>query len=109
MGLVPIDLSSGPKEETDDHAGYVFPIRDSKDESPYRRPIHQTGHRLTTDPNDKSRHWTRQPSLELILLLDQGVRTWGDVRLVLASAALALSRQAERRQIAVKLAATSNG
>src|ERR1022692_1447225 len=61
MGLVTIDLSSGPKEETDDHAGYVFPIRDSKDESPYRRPIHQTGHRLTTDPNDKSRHWTRQP------------------------------------------------
>jgi hypothetical protein len=46
---------------------------------------------------------------ELILLLDQGVRTWGDVRLVLSSALLALARQAERRRIAVMLAVTSNG
>ena len=52
----------------------------------------------------------RQPATEqLILLLDQGVRTWGDVRLVLSSAVLALARQAERRRIAVKVAATSNG
>ena len=40
----------------------------------------------------------REPTTEeIILLLDQGVRTWGDVRLVLAGAALALARQAERR------------
>ena len=45
---------------------------------------------------------------ELVLLLDQGVRTWGNVRLVLSSAAVAPSRQAQRRRIAVKLAATSN-
>ncbi len=45
---------------------------------------------------------------ELVLLLDQGVRTWGNVRLVLSSAAVALSRQAQRRRIAVKLAATSS-
>jgi hypothetical protein len=45
---------------------------------------------------------------ELILLLDQGVRTWGNVRLVLCSAAVALSRQAERRRIAVKLATTGS-
>jgi hypothetical protein len=45
---------------------------------------------------------------ELILLLDQGVRTWGNVRLVLSSAVVALSRQAQRRRIAVKLAATSS-
>ena len=45
---------------------------------------------------------------ELILLLDQGVRTWGNVRLVLSSAVVALARQARRRRIAVKLAATSN-
>ena len=52
----------------------------------------------------------RQPATEeIILLLDQGVRTWGDVRLVLAGAALALARQAERRAIAIKLAVTSNG
>ncbi len=42
----------------------------------------------------------REPiSEELVLLLDQGVRTWGDVRLVLSSAVIALSRQAERRRI----------
>ncbi len=46
---------------------------------------------------------------ELVLLLDQGVRTWGDVRLVLSSAAIALSRQAQRRRVPVKLAGTSNG
>jgi hypothetical protein len=45
---------------------------------------------------------------ELVLLLDQGVRTWGDVRLVLSSAVIALSRQAMRRQIAVKLSFTSS-
>ena len=52
----------------------------------------------------------RQPTTEeIILLLDQGVRTWGDVRLVLAGAAIALARQAQRRRIAIKLATTSNG
>jgi hypothetical protein len=51
----------------------------------------------------------RQPtSEELVILVDQGVRTWGDTRLLLAGAALALARQAERRGTAVKLAATSN-
>jgi hypothetical protein len=46
---------------------------------------------------------------ELIILLDQGVRTWGDVRLLLSGAVVALSRQAERRRITVKLATTSTG
>ena len=51
----------------------------------------------------------RQPTTEeIILLLDQGVRTWGDVRLVLTGGAIALVRQAERRKIAIKLAVTSN-
>ena len=51
-----------------------------------------------------------QPTTEeLVLLLDQGVRTWGDVRLVLAGAALALASQAERKRIAIKLATTGNG
>ena len=52
----------------------------------------------------------REPiSEELVLLLDQGVRTWGDVRLVLSSAVIALARQAGRRQIAVMLATTGTG
>ena len=52
----------------------------------------------------------RQPTTEeIVLLLDQGVRTWGDVRLVLAGAVIALARQAQWRRIAIKLATTSNG
>lgn len=46
---------------------------------------------------------------ELLVVLDQGVRTWGDVRLVLAAAAIALGRQASRRQIAWLVATTANG
>ncbi len=44
---------------------------------------------------------------ELVVLLDQGVRTWGDVRLVLAGATLALGRRASRRGIPLLIAATS--
>ncbi len=52
----------------------------------------------------------RQPAVEeLVLLLDQGVRTWGDVRLVLAGAAMALGRQADRRRIPTKIMTTGDG
>jgi hypothetical protein len=52
----------------------------------------------------------RQPAIEeLVLLLDQGVRTWGDVRLVLAGAAMALARQGDRRRIPIKLMTTGDG
>ncbi len=47
-------------------------------------------------------------SRELMIVLDQGVRTWGDVRLVLASAALALAKQADRKGQEVRFAATSH-
>jgi hypothetical protein len=46
---------------------------------------------------------------ELVVLLDQGVRTWGDVRLVLSAAVLALGRQAERKRLPFRVAATSGG
>ncbi len=45
---------------------------------------------------------------EMVVLIDQGVRTWGDVRLVLAAAALALGRQAAGRGLRFALAGTSN-
>jgi hypothetical protein len=45
---------------------------------------------------------------EMVVLIDQGVRTWGDVRLVLAAAALALGKQAARRSQPLRLAGTSN-
>jgi hypothetical protein len=46
---------------------------------------------------------------ELVVLLDQGVRTWGDVRLVLAAAVLALGKLAVRRKLPLLLGATSAG
>jgi hypothetical protein len=49
---------------------------------------------------------TREP---LVLLLDQGVRTWGKVRLVLAAATLALCKLAARKKLPLGLAATSSG
>ncbi len=48
----------------------------------------------------------RPVTRELVLLLDQGVRTWGDVRLVLAGATMAMARQGRRRGLAVRLATT---
>ena len=51
---------------------------------------------------------SRPAARELVLVLDQGVRTWGDVRLVLAGAAMALARQAMRRKLDVRLATTGD-
>ena len=51
----------------------------------------------------------RPVAKELVVLLDQGVRTWGEVRLVLAGATLALGRQAMRRGTPFLIAATSTG
>lgn len=48
-----------------------------------------------------------QTKEELVLLVDQGVRTWGDVRLVLAAGVLALARRVAKTPIALRLAATS--
>ncbi len=44
---------------------------------------------------------------ELVILLDQGVRTWGKVRHVLAAAALAFARLAGRRPIPLLVGGTS--
>jgi hypothetical protein len=51
----------------------------------------------------------RQTREDLVLLLDQGVRTWGDVRLVLGAAVLAFGKNAARRNMPLRLAATSGG
>jgi hypothetical protein len=44
---------------------------------------------------------------ELVVLLDQGVRTWGDVRLVLGAAVFAFGKLAVRRGRPFRVAATS--
>jgi hypothetical protein len=43
---------------------------------------------------------------DLVVLLDQGVRTWGRVRLVLTAALMALARLAQRRGVPFLVAAT---
>lgn len=45
---------------------------------------------------------------DLVVVLDQGVRTWGDVRLVLSAAVLAFGKMADRRKIPFLVAATSS-
>jgi len=45
---------------------------------------------------------------ELVVLLDQGVRTWGDVRLVLGAAVFALGQRCVTRKLPLQVAATSN-
>jgi hypothetical protein len=45
---------------------------------------------------------------ELVVLLDQGVRTWGTVRLLLCAAAFALGKLAARKKLTVRFAATSS-
>jgi hypothetical protein len=45
---------------------------------------------------------------ELIILLDQGVRTWGPIRLLLAATLFALGKATTRRQVAFRLAATGD-
>ncbi len=46
---------------------------------------------------------------DMVVLIDQGVRTWGDVRLLLSAAALAFGEKAARKGIEFSLAGTSNG
>jgi hypothetical protein len=45
---------------------------------------------------------------DMVVLLDQGVRTWGDVRLLLSAAALAFGEKAARKGMEFSLAGTSN-
>jgi hypothetical protein len=49
-----------------------------------------------------------QTKEELVLVLDQGVRTWGDVRLVLTAAVFALARRIAPGKMPLRLAATSS-
>jgi hypothetical protein len=44
---------------------------------------------------------------ELVVLLDQGVRTWGVVRIVLTAAVFAFARMAQRRRLPFLLSSTS--
>jgi hypothetical protein len=49
----------------------------------------------------------KQTREELLVVLDQGVRTWGDVRLLLTAAVLAFARLAQTRHLPFRLTGTS--
>jgi hypothetical protein len=49
----------------------------------------------------------KQTREELLVVLDQGVRTWGDVRLLLTAAILAFARLAQTRKMPFRLTGTS--
>ncbi len=49
----------------------------------------------------------KQTREDLLVVLDQGVRTWGDVRLLLTAAVLAFARLAQTRQMPFRLTGTS--
>jgi hypothetical protein len=53
------------------------------------------------EPHEQTRH-------ELVVLLDQGVRTWGDVRIVLGAALVALGKQALARKLPFRIATTTS-
>lgn len=58
-------------------------------------------------------YWQReepqtQVRQDMLVVLDQGVRTWGEPRLLLTAAALAMAKRAQRRGLPVRFAATSN-
>lgn len=85
-------------------------------------PEHILPSQLALDPDEFLRRFAARELLyyhreephapsdrELMLVIDQGVRTWGDVRLALAAATIALARQADRRKLAVRLATTGTG
>ncbi|HLW66542.1 MAG TPA: hypothetical protein VKS79_14605 [Gemmataceae bacterium] len=54
------------------------------------------------EPNNPARE-------ELIIVVDQGVRTWGGVRLALTGAVMAFAKLAARKKITFRLATTGNG
>jgi hypothetical protein len=47
-------------------------------------------------------------SEQIVVVLDQGVRTWGVVRLILGAACLAMGRQAARRGVPLRIATTGD-
>ncbi|QEH35980.1 hypothetical protein OJF2_45380 [Aquisphaera giovannonii] len=101
--------------------GAELPLGGYNDVANRGLPEHILPGQLALDPDEFLRRFAARELLyyhreephapsarELVLVLDQGVRTWGDVRLVLAAAAVALARQGERRGLAIRLATTGD-
>jgi tetratricopeptide (TPR) repeat protein len=82
----------------------VLPVQLALDELEFlrRHAEHELLYYRREEPHTPTRD-------ELVVLLDQGVRTWGRVRLALAGCALALGEMARRRALALRFATTGNG
>lgn len=110
-------LSLPPRRLQEEH----LPIGGYSDVTTHGQPAQILPSQLALDPLEFLRRFAerellyfqreepqRQIQEELVILLDQGVRTWGDVRLVLSAAALALMKRASHRHLPLRFAATSN-
>lgn len=110
-------LSLPPRRRQEEH----LPIGGYCDVTTHGQPAQILPSQLALDPMEFLRRFAerellyfqreepqRQTQEELVILLDQGVRTWGDVRLVLSAAALALLKRVSSRRTPLRLAATSN-
>jgi hypothetical protein len=86
-----------------DHLGDLLPSQFVLDDLEFLRRFaeHELLHFRREEPQSAVKE-------ELVVLLDQGVRTWGDVRLVLSAAAAALTKLTTRRRIQLFFAGTSS-
>ncbi len=95
------------------------PVGGLSDLSTRGRPESILPHQFALDPLEFLRRFAEHELLyfhrepprarfdeEQVLLIDQGVRTWGDVRLILAASALALTRSALKKGTRLTLATT---
>lgn len=86
------------------HPDQILPGEFATDELEFLRRFAE--HELLYYRREQPRKRLRE---ETAVLIDQGVRTWGDVRLVLSAAALALAERSARKGAQLWLCATSNG
>jgi hypothetical protein len=80
----------------------ILPSQFALDEDDFFRRLAE--HELLYFRREEPHEQTRQ---ELVVLLDQGVRTWGDVRIVLGAALLAFGKQAIRRKLPFRVATSA--
>ena len=85
------------------HVDHILPSQFALDDWDFLRRYaeHELLYFRREEPHEQTRH-------ELVVLLDQGVRTWGDVRLVLGAALLALGKQAVDRKLPFRVATTTS-
>jgi hypothetical protein len=104
--LAPPELPLGGYADVSTHGqlGQILPSQLAYDDLEFVRRLAQRELLFfrREDPHVRTRE-------DLVVLLDQGVRTWGKVRLVLTAAVFALGRLAQRRGLPFRATLTSTG